>query len=94
LSNESLILSAPTSFGKSFIIDALIAMKKPKNILIIVPTISLLDEARRRLVRKFYNYNITTTTQQTNLENNNIFIFSPERAVEYFSFINKENIRL
>ncbi|MFG5098139.1 hypothetical protein O8I71_05445 [Campylobacter lari] len=35
--NESLILSAPTSFGKSFIIDALIAMKKPKNILIIVP---------------------------------------------------------
>ncbi|EIK8415483.1 helicase, partial [Campylobacter coli] len=76
LSNESLILSAPTSFGKSFIIDALIAMKKPKNILIIVPTISLLDEARRRLVRKFYNYNITTTTQQTNLENNNIFIFS------------------
>ncbi|ECK2571425.1 MULTISPECIES: DEAD/DEAH box helicase [Campylobacter] len=94
LSDKSLILSAPTSFGKSFIIDALIAMKKPKNVLIIVPTISLLDEARRRLVRKFYSYNIITTTQQTDLKNNNIFIFSPERAVEYFSFINKENIRL
>ncbi|MBF7042084.1 DEAD/DEAH box helicase [Campylobacter volucris] len=94
LSNDSLILSAPTSFGKSFIIDALIAIKKPKNILIIVPTISLLDETRRRLVRKFYDYKIITTTQQTNLENNNIFIFSPERAVEYFSFIRKENIKL
>ncbi|EOH7009874.1 TPA: DEAD/DEAH box helicase [Campylobacter jejuni] len=94
LSNDSLILSAPTSFGKSFIIDALIAIKKPKNILIIVPTISLLDETRRRLTRKFYNYKIITTTQQTKLENNNIFIFSPERAVEYFSFIRKENIKL
>lgn len=94
LSNESLILSAPTSFGKSFIIDALIAMKKPKNVLIIVPTISLLDEARRRLVMKFYDYKIITTTQQTNLENNNIFIFSPERAVEYFSFISKEKMKL
>ncbi|WP_394978062.1 DEAD/DEAH box helicase [uncultured Helicobacter sp.] len=94
LSNESLILSAPTSFGKSFIIDALIAIKKPKNILIIVPTISLLDEARRRLVRKFYNYKIITTTQQINLESNNIFVFSPERAIEYFSFMSKENIRL
>ncbi|EAK5201067.1 DEAD/DEAH box helicase, partial [Campylobacter jejuni] len=94
LSNDSLILSAPTSFGKSFIIDALIAIKKPKNILIIVPTISLLDETRRRLTRKFYDYKIITTTQQTKLENNNIFIFSPERAVEYFSFIRKENIKL
>ncbi|MBZ7961022.1 DEAD/DEAH box helicase [Campylobacter molothri] len=91
---ESLILSAPTSFGKSFIIDALIAIKKPKNILIIVPTISLLDEARRRLIRKFYNYKIITVVQQTNLESNNIFIFPPERAVEYFPFINKENIKL
>ncbi|MBK1963396.1 DEAD/DEAH box helicase [Campylobacter novaezeelandiae] len=94
LSNDSLILSAPTSFGKSFIIDALIAIKKPKNILIIVPTISLLDEIRRRLVKKFYDYKIITTTQQTDLENNNIFIFSPERAVEYFLFIRKENIKL
>ncbi|HED9518270.1 TPA: DEAD/DEAH box helicase [Campylobacter coli] len=87
LSNESLILSAPTSFGKSFIIDALIAMKKPKNILIIVPTISLLDEARRRLVRKFTpDYNIITTSGAAPKENN-IFILTQERVLEYLDFI-------
>jgi reverse gyrase len=46
---------APTSFGKSFIIDAFIALKQPKNIAIIVPTIALTDETRRRLQRKFSN---------------------------------------
>ncbi|MED7858412.1 helicase, partial [Campylobacter coli] len=44
LSNESLILSAPTSFGKSFIIDALIAMKKP--------TISCLTMRAKKLIGK------------------------------------------
>ncbi|WP_394950617.1 DEAD/DEAH box helicase [uncultured Helicobacter sp.] len=94
LSNESLILSAPTSFGKSFIIDALIAMKKPKNILIIVPTISLLDEARRRLVRKFsHDYNIITTSGATPKENN-IFILTQERVLEYLGFIKANRIDL
>jgi len=94
LSNESLILSAPTSFGKSFIIDALIAMKKPKNVLIIVPTISLLDEARRRLVRKFTpDYNIITTSGATPKENN-IFILTQERVLEYLDFIKANRIDL
>lgn len=92
--NKSLILSAPTSFGKSFIIDALIAMKKPKNILIIVPTISLLDEARRRLVRKFTpDYNIITTSGATPKENN-IFILTQERVLEYLDFIKANRIDL
>ncbi|MCV3527361.1 DEAD/DEAH box helicase [Campylobacter lari] len=92
--NESLILSAPTSFGKSFIIDALIAMKKPKNILIIVPTISLLDETRRRLVRKFTpNYNLITTSGATPKENN-IFILTQERVLEYLDFIKANRIDL
>ncbi|WP_395148165.1 DEAD/DEAH box helicase [uncultured Helicobacter sp.] len=94
LSNENLILSAPTSFGKSFIIDALIAMKKPKNILIIVPTISLLDEARRRLVRKFTpDYNIITTSGAAPKENN-IFILTQERVLEYLGFIKANRIDL
>ncbi|HEF8181790.1 TPA: DEAD/DEAH box helicase [Campylobacter jejuni] len=94
LSNESLILSAPTSFGKSFIIDALIAMKKPKNVLIIVPTISLLDEARRRLLRKFTpDYNIITTSGAAPKENN-IFILTQERVLEYLDFIKANRIDL
>ena len=53
LNGESLAVSAPTSFGKSFVIDAFIAIKNPRNVVIIVPTIALADETRRRLFSKF-----------------------------------------
>ena len=53
LAGRNLILSAPTSFGKSLIIDALIATNKYKRIAIVLPTIALLDEFRRRLKRRF-----------------------------------------
>ncbi|WP_341466368.1 DEAD/DEAH box helicase, partial [Pseudomonas viridiflava] len=49
LSGKSVAVSAPTSFGKSFLIDSFISIKKPKKIAIIVPTIALTDETRRRL---------------------------------------------
>src|SRR3972149_873075 len=42
LSGRNVILSAPTSFGKSLIIDAMIATGKFKNIVIIVPSIALI----------------------------------------------------
>lgn len=94
LNNENLILSAPTSFGKSFIIDALIAIKKPRNVLIIVPTISLLDEARRRLIGKFASeYNIITTSGIIPKEKN-ILILTQERVLEYLNFITKNRIDL
>ena len=53
LDGTNLAVSAPTSFGKSLIIDAYIAIRKPTNVLIVVPTIALTDETRRRLSRKF-----------------------------------------
>ena len=63
LDGESVAVSAPTSFGKSFVIDAFISIAKPNVVLIIVPTIALMDEARRRLQRKFSDeYRIVTTT--------------------------------
>lgn len=84
LNDKNLLLSAPTSFGKSFIIDSTIAIKQPSNILIIVPTISLMDETRRRLTQKFgKNYNIITTKNAELKENNNILIFPQERAIKY-----------
>lgn len=83
LDGENIAVSAPTSFGKSFIIDAFIAIKRPQNIVIIVPTIALMDETRRRLVRKFGNeYNIITTTDAV-ISEKNIFIFPQERALSY-----------
>jgi len=53
LSGQNLILSAPTSFGKSLLVDALLASGRYKRIAIVLPTIALLDEFRRRLRRRF-----------------------------------------
>ena len=83
LKGENIVLSAPTSFGKSYIIDALISIKKPQNVLIIVPTIALLDETRRRIYSKFKSdYNIITTSKQE-IKSKNIFILTQERALSY-----------
>lgn len=83
LDGDNIAVSAPTSFGKSFIIDAFIAIKQPKNVVIIVPTIALMDETRRRLFKKFANrYRIITTTDMT-LGDHNIFVFPQERALTY-----------
>ncbi|MBZ9820296.1 DEAD/DEAH box helicase [Mesorhizobium sp. CA4] len=83
LEGADIAVSAPTSFGKSFIIDAFIAAKRPQNVFIIVPTIALMDETRRRIFKKFSDkYNIVTATEMT-LAEFNIFIFPQERAFSY-----------
>ena len=53
LAGRNLILSAPTSFGKSLLIDALLASGKYARVAIVLPTIALLDEFRRRIKRRF-----------------------------------------
>lgn len=83
LNGDNIALSAPTSFGKSFIIDAFIANKHPKNVVIIVPTISLTDETRKRISKKFGNEYKIITTPNISLGIKNIFIFPQERAVLY-----------
>ncbi len=83
ISGKNLAIIAPTSFGKSFIIDAFIALKQPKNIAIIVPTIALTDETRRRLQKKFSNQYKIITTSEVELSEKNIFIFPQERALHY-----------
>ena len=83
LEGESIAVSAPTSFGKTFIIDAFISIRRPQNVVIIVPTIALMDEVRRRLFRKFgATYKVITTTDAT-LGERNLFVFPQERAVAY-----------
>jgi len=52
-SGKNLILSAPTSFGKSILIDALLYQGKFNRVAIVLPTIALLDEFRRRLIMRF-----------------------------------------
>jgi hypothetical protein len=66
LDGDNVILSAPTSFGKSLLVDAFLASKNPHTVVIILPTIALIDECRRRLTRAFApNYRILTTVSDT-----------------------------
>lgn len=87
LQGESIAVSAPTSFGKSYIIDAYIAMRNPKCVVIIVPTVALANETRRRLAHKFSNtYKIITTTGEE-ISGRDIFVFPQERAFAYTELI-------
>lgn len=83
LAGESLAISAPTSFGKSFIVDAFIAIKKPSIIVIIVPTIALSDEIRRRLQRKFGSIYKIVTTAGAELDERSILVCPAERIGGY-----------
>ncbi len=84
IEGENVILSAPTSFGKSRIIDAVIATERYKNIAVIVPTIALIDETRIRLSSFSEKYKVITQLNQKPI-GNNIFIFTPERVNGYES---------
>ena len=47
--NEALIVSAPTSFGKTFCVFEYIIREKPKNVVMIVPTLALVDEYLKKI---------------------------------------------
>lgn len=85
LDGESIILSAPTSFGKSRIIDAVIASGRFKNVAVIVPTLALIDETRRRLSGFSDSFKVITQTSQLP-DGKNIFVFTAERANAYDHF--------
>ena len=89
---ENVILSAPTSFGKSRIIDAIIAKEGHANIAVVVPTIALIDETRRRFSVFSDRYKIVTQITQKPSDRN-LFVFTAERinayedlpAIEFFA---------
>ncbi len=81
---KNLIVSAPTSFGKSLLIEEIVSSKKYKNIVIIQPTLALLDETRRKLKKYQNDYKIIVrTTQKYSLDKGNIFLLTAERVMEY-----------
>lgn len=84
------LLTAPTSFGKTYIVYEIIKkMKIYKNILLIFPSISLLAENYLKIKTYdfFKNYKIYTLSEEEFNENDNkIFIYTPER---YLSFLDK-----
>lgn len=84
MAGENVILSAPTSFGKSLIIDAVVAQREYDNIVVLVPTLALIDETRRRLAKFADAYKIISHAgQQPGMRN--LFVLTQERFLEFES---------
>lgn len=84
------VLTAPTSFGKTFIVYQILQKMKYSTILLIFPTISLLTENYERIKAYpfFGDYSIHTLSEEEIDESaNNLFIFTPER---YLSFLDSQ----
>ncbi len=82
LDGENVILSAPTSFGKSLLVDAVIASQYYSNIVIIVPSIALIEETRERIAEKFSQFYKIISFPSQNFADKNICIFTQERFLE------------
>ena len=92
--NQALIVSAPTSFGKTFCIFEYIAKYKPKNVVLIVPTLALVDEYRKKIIRKYKEkfkeykvYSNIDEEKQYDFTKNNIFILTHDRVVQETTYM-------
>lgn len=83
------ILTAPTSFGKTYIVYQIIKKMHYKNILLVFPAISLLSEniERIRMMEGMEDYKVhTLSEEEIDFKEKNVFIYTPER---YLSFIDR-----
>lgn len=84
------VLTAPTSFGKTFVVYQILQKMKYRTVLLVFPTISLLTENYERInLHPFFKrYSIhTLSEEEIDVNANNLFIFTPER---YLSFLDSK----
>lgn len=83
MNKRNVVLSATTSVGKSVIIDAVIASGRFRKIVVIVPTIALIDETRRRISKAFGETHsvITHPTQYSDELRPTVYILTQERVL-------------
>jgi hypothetical protein len=84
MSGANVALSASTSVGKSLVIDALVASGKYRKIVVIVPTIALIDETRRRLLGRFSDRwaVVTHPSQNAATDKLNVYVLTQERVLQ------------
>lgn len=92
ISPRRLLVSAPTSYGKTFLMREIIYLyhNRYKNILLVFPTVALLLENASVMswfVNKFnLDYHIVKTVDDSCASSGNkIFVFTPERALQLLS---------
>ena len=92
LDNKRLLVSAPTSFGKTFILREILFLNREryKNMLLVFPTIALLNEnteSMKDLISKLKSdYRIVNNVYSGIDENErHIFILTPERTLKLLS---------
>ena len=89
ISPRRLLVSAPTSYGKTFLMREIVFLNKERyrNILLVFPTVALLLE-NARMMSKFVlenelNYHIVKTVDAVcDDDSPQIFVFTPERALQ------------
>ena len=94
-----MILSAPTSFGKTFVVFEYIARFKPTTVVLVVPTLALVDEYKQKLFKEynhaFRDYKIFITLDKIGeLDENQkkIFVVTHDKVVDHNSFEVFDNI--
>lgn len=87
-SHEKLFLSAPTSFGKTFLLKEIIYKHKKQyeNIVIVLPTVALLIEITEDIDDFNARYNLgyslhNSIYKDLDLSERNIFVLTPERVL-------------
>src|SRR5258708_2942527 len=83
LRGANVVLSASTSSGKSLVIDEIVASEKFRKIVIVVPTLALIDETRRRLLRRFGDRCaiITHPSQKAQSDRITVYVLTQERVL-------------
>lgn len=92
LNGKNIVLSANTSIGKSMLIDAILATGRFKTVVLVVPTIALIDETRQRLANRFKSKcKIITHPSQSRSDDitiANIYILTQERLLNRDDIVN------
>lgn len=89
ISPHRLLVSAPTSYGKTFLMREIVFLNKDRyrNILLVFPTVALLLE-NAKMMATFVSENnldyqiIKTVDSIVDDDTNKIFVFTPERALQ------------
>ena len=89
LQTKRMLVSAPTSYGKTFIMREIVFLNKNRyrNILLVFPTVALLRENAINMEKMNHDLNlgfniIKSIDSEIDMSAKNIFVFTPERAMQ------------